>query len=184
MCSLCNMKSTIIICVIVQIVIWICQVRQHSKLQHRLQSTMVKHAICHLPPYGFVKFSQVSENLCKVRCHLDDLSPGLHGMHVHEFGDLTGGCDTTCHHYNPERKSHGGPMGCNRHRGDLGNIHVHDNEFCSSEFHANVNVFEIIGRALIIHENEDDLGMGKNEESKKTGNAGKRIACGVIGISK
>ena len=42
----------------------------------------------------------------------------------------------------------------------------------------------IIGRGLIIHEDEDDCGQGGDEESLKTGNAGKRIACAVIGYSK
>ena len=37
---------------------------------------------------------------------------------------------------------------------------------------------------LIIHEDEDDCGAGTNAESLKTGNAGKRIACAVIGYSK
>ena len=46
------------------------------------------------------------------------------------------------------------------------------------------NKNSIIGRSIIIHKNRDDLGLGHDAESKKTGNAGKRLACGVIGLAK
>ena len=42
----------------------------------------------------------------------------------------------------------------------------------------------IVGRSVVIHADRDDLGLGGNAESLKTGNAGSRIACGVIGLSK
>ena len=41
--------------------------------------------------------------------------------------------------------------------------------------------FSIVGRACVIHKGEDDLGMGQNEGSKRNGNSGVPIGCGVVG---
>lgn len=113
---------------------------------------------------------------------------GLHGFHVHEAGDLTDKCESMCAHFNPYNKQHGGPGSKERHVGDLGNL--------KSDKYGNVNIRMsddmiklkgkacIIGRGLIIHADEDDLGNGTNEASKINGNSGKRIACAIIGISK
>ena len=42
----------------------------------------------------------------------------------------------------------------------------------------------IVGRMIIVHADRDDLGKGGNAESLKTGNAGKRVGCGVIGLAE
>tara|TARA_B110000037_G_C17015656_1_gene463175 strand:- start:822 stop:1076 length:255 start_codon:yes stop_codon:yes gene_type:complete len=76
-----------------------------------------------------------------------------------------------------------------RHVGDLGNIETNSKGEAKYHFYDNIiklrgSKSNIIGRGLIIHEDPDDCGMGGNAESLKTGNAGKRIACAVIGYSK
>ena len=112
-----------------------------------------------------------------------------HGFHVHEYGDISSGCDSMCSHFNPYKKSHGSPLSKERHVGDLGNLITDANGCAQYSFEDKViklrgSKSNIIGRGLIIHAGEDDCGMGDNAESKITGNAGKRIACSVIGYRK
>ena len=112
----------------------------------------------------------------------------LHGFHIHEAGDLTDKCTSMCAHFNPTGKTHGCPGMKERHVGDLGNLESNKNGCAKYSFIDNIiklrGKFNIIGRGLIIHADEDDCGQGGNAESLKTGNAGKRIACSVIGYAK
>lgn len=135
---------------------------------------------------GTVTFIE-NDSFVKININLVGLKKNAkHGFHVHEKGDLSNGCESMCAHYNPFEKTHGCPGMTERHVGDLGNL-VTD-IFGNASYSTTDNVirlsgeYSIIGRGLIIHEDPDDCGLGSNAESLKTGNAGKRIACAIIGI--
>ena len=140
---------------------------------------------------GNVRFTEdLENNVVKIDLNISGLKPNsLHGFHVHEAGDLTDKCTSMCAHFNPYGKTHGCPGLIERHVGDLGNIQTNSKGEAKYSFYDNViklrgTKCNIIGRGLIIHEDKDDCGQGGNSESLKTGNAGKRIACAVIGYSK
>ncbi|KAL8167709.1 hypothetical protein V2J09_009208 [Rumex salicifolius] len=137
---------------------------------------------------GTIHFNQDGEGPTTVTGTITGLKPGLHGFHVHALGDTTNGCMSTGPHFNPNGKEHGAPEDECRHAGDLGNIIAGDDGT------ATVNVVDsqiplvgpnsIIGRAVVVHGDPDDLGKGGHELSKSTGNAGGRIACGIIGLQE
>ncbi|KAM0718603.1 hypothetical protein Q7P37_005673 [Cladosporium fusiforme] len=110
------------------------------------------------------------------------------GMHIHTFGDNTNGCTSAGPHFNPHNKTHGAPSDSERHVGDLGNFKTDaqgNAEGTVTDKHIKlIGPESVLGRTVVVHAGTDDLGQGGNEESKKTGNAGARPACGVIGISQ
>jgi Cu-Zn family superoxide dismutase len=146
-------------------------------------------AISVLDNYGYIIFK---ENLIKkcvdIYINVKNISEGLHGFHIHTYGDLRDNCKHVCDHYNPKNKNHGGPNSKDRHVGDLGNIKVNSKGICKTKMSDKViklrGKYSIIGRSVVIHEDEDDLGLGNHSDSLKTGHAGKKITCGVIGYCK
>jgi superoxide dismutase, Cu-Zn family len=145
---------------------------------------------------GFVMFIQKEDNV-KVNIYLEGLPEGNHGIHIHEKGvseiidlDNNNCCDQLGGHYNLEESwSLENPTGVRHgeHTGDLCfNINSVNNVATYTYFDNKINLEDIIGRSIVIHEDEDDEGKGlyieeeKNINSLITGNAGIRLACAEI----
>ncbi|KAH6646947.1 superoxide dismutase [Truncatella angustata] len=109
------------------------------------------------------------------------------GIHIHTFGDNTNGCTSAGPHFNPHNATHGDRTDETRHVGDLGNLEYDGQGNAKGSVEDKliklIGPESVIGRTVVVHAGTDDVGKGGNEESKKTGNAGARPACGVIGIS-
>ena len=84
------------------------------------------------------------------------------------------------------QKDHGAPNSTTRHVGDLGNVVANGSDPTIVDITDHIislyGEHSIIGRAVVVHEKGDDLGLGNTNVSKTTGDAGGRLACGVIGI--
>lgn len=134
---------------------------------------------------GYVKFIE-KKNYVRVEVNVSKLPKGKHGFHIHEKGNLlVKDCNGCKGHFNPYNKNHGDRKDKERHVGDLGNIEsIHGQ--VKIVFRDNLiklrGVNSIIGRSVVIHKDEDDLGKGDNKESLITGNAGSRLDCAVIGL--
>ncbi|KAL1833411.1 hypothetical protein ACET3Z_003062 [Daucus carota] len=135
---------------------------------------------------GTLHFKQQADGPTHVTGNISGLKPGLHGFHVHALGDTTNGCNSTGPHFNPKGTEHGAPDDEIRHAGDLGNLKVgHDGNVDIKITDKQIPLSgpnSILGRAIVVHRDEDDLGRGGHELSKSTGNAGDRIACGIVGL--
>jgi len=141
--------------------------------------------------HGEVIFSDRKAGLY-IKATFTKLPLGKHGFHIHKAGDLRGeGCKLACDHYHKgPPQNHGGPptsgsgsgtgtgLKGERHTGDLGNVEGTNTYTYTLK---DVTVADILGRSVIIHAGEDDLGLGGQNDSLKTGHSGARIACAIIG---
>lgn len=131
---------------------------------------------------GTVRFIEGDQGLSVV-VDLSGLPPGSeHGFHVHETGDCSApDASSAGSHYAPEGHPHALPSGDEpRHAGDMGNVRADEN----GEVHQRLEVAtlsiegeapSVVGRAVIVHAQPDD-------GSQPTGNAGDRLACGVVQV--
>ncbi|AHN05484.1 sod [Helicoverpa zea single nucleopolyhedrovirus] len=138
---------------------------------------------------GELCFSQESPlHLIKITGFILNLPRGLHGIHVHEFGDTSNGCTSAGEHFNPTGQTHGAPNATVRHVGDLGNVESFGiNSLTEVNIVDNVmSLFgphSILGRSLVVHTDRDDLGLTDHPLSRITGNSGGRLGCGIIGVT-
>ncbi|MFP4145453.1 MAG: superoxide dismutase family protein [Phycisphaeraceae bacterium] len=158
------------------------QAQRHAEMFQGVQyGTAVLHPTEENDVRGEV-YLREEQGQVTITARVEGLEPdSTHGIHIHEYGDCTAADATSAGgHYNPEDHPHALPPEQPRHAGDLGNL-VADNEGVA-EYEITVENISIaglenpvIGRAVIVHASEDT-------GAQPTGEAGARLACGVIGL--
>jgi len=125
---------------------------------------------------GWAEFTEDARGTLHVNVHVKGISPGLHGIHIHNAANCTPPFTLAGSHHNPLGATHP------NHAGDLPNLIVNG----AKQGHLNgttdgatlsaslTSVFDANGSSLIIHAGVDDL------HTDPTGNSGIRIACGII----
>ena len=149
--------------------------------QEPTKAIAVLHSASGSQVTGTVTFTKMGDTV-QVVADITGLTPGKHGFHIHEFGDCSAAdASSAGGHFNPMKKPHGAPDAAERHEGDLGNIEADSTGKAHLELKDRMLKLSgensILGRGLIVHEKVDDW-------SQPTGNAGSRLACGVIGVTK
>ncbi|MEZ2740718.1 superoxide dismutase family protein [Comamonas jiangduensis] len=130
---------------------------------------------------GKVHFLQHKHGMVKVTGQISGLKPNSeHGFHIHEKGDCSNPDGTSAGgHFNPENTAHGKHGHPPQHAGDLPSLHANASGMAVVNYETNQislgsGTNNIANRALIVHADPDDY------TTQPTGNAGARLACGVI----
>ncbi|MGQ0651475.1 MAG: superoxide dismutase family protein [Betaproteobacteria bacterium] len=131
--------------------------------------------------FGEATFEQVGDKV-RVVVFAQGLRPDReHGFHIHEAGDCSSGDGMSAKgHFNPHGKPHGHPSSAERHAGDLPSLKAAKNGRANLDVTVDAislaagAAHSILNRGLIIHADPDDY------KTQPTGNAGARLACGVI----
>lgn len=131
---------------------------------------------------GSVNLTQTNQGVL-INISVKGLPPGEHAFHVHAVGKCEPPFTTAGGHFNPGGKKHGMMSPEGQHAGDMPNLHVPQGGDLTVEvLNTNItlekdkpnSVYDADGSAVIIHAGKDDY------RTDPTGDAGGRIACGVI----
>ena len=130
---------------------------------------------------GMVHFQDQGDGSVEVVVDLTGVPPGVHGFHVHEKGDCGNNGQNAGGHFNPTAMAHGAPDAQSHHAGDFGNVTADANgevhiRFMTHSITVKEGPNSVVGRAVVLHGNPDDL------VSQPAGNAGPRIACGIVSM--
>lgn len=136
------------------------------------------------PLVGSAHFEDTSDGL-RVEVSIFGAPPGPHGFHIHENGSCEDKGGAAGGHFNPTKTKHGflpkdGLQAA--HGGDMGNMDVMESGegtllLVLPDVTIEGGKYNVAGRAVILHEKKDDFGQ-------PTGNAGRRIGCGIIQVDR
>jgi superoxide dismutase, Cu-Zn family len=130
---------------------------------------------------GLLKLTDDGKGNLAVTGDISGLAPGLHGFHIHEFGDCSDQGKAAGSHYNPKGNPHGNVLkdgAAHVHAGDMGNIEADAQgmvqiKLVLPSLSLSGGKASAAGRAFVIHEKADDFGQ-------PVGNAGGRVGCGPV----
>jgi Cu-Zn family superoxide dismutase len=169
------MRRLVVVSVIVLASVWLHGTADAQSARAELKDATGKS-------FGTARLEQKGDAL-QITATLTGLPPGPHAFHIHAVGKCEGPEFTTAGgHFNPAGKQHGKDNPQGAHAGDLPNLEVPaDGQVTVDATARGVSLdsgpnglLDADGSALVIHEGADDY------KSDPAGNAGKRIACGVV----
>ncbi|MCY1081296.1 superoxide dismutase family protein [Archangium lansingense] len=132
-------------------------------------------------PVGEVTLTETPHGVL-IKGTLSNIPEGEHAIHIHEAGKCEAPFQTAGGHLNPNKKKHGVLAAEGKHEGDLPNLHVGaDGKVQFDAFAHDLKLKDVQdqdGAAVVVHAGVDDY------KSDPAGNAGDRIACGVVQVQK
>ena len=131
-------------------------------------------------PVGTAQLNQLAQGV-QIVVAISGLPAGNHALHIHETGECEPPFESAGGHFNPTGAAHGFDSPDGPHAGDLPNIYVGEEavqvEYITDRVtlgDGDTSLFDDDGSAIVIHEGQDDY------RTEPAGDAGNRIACGVI----